>query len=127
MTKTKVAVIFGGRSGEHEVSLMSAASVIGVLDPGRYDVLGVGITMAGAWLVDDDPMRLLEDLSEGKTESVGSRAEVMTSLSSVLPALADADVIFPVLHGPYGEDGTIRDAAGALRGERRAGVVGGDG
>lgn len=108
MSKTKVAVVFGGRSGEHEVSLMSARSVVGVLPQERYEVLPVGITLAGTWLVDDDPLRLMETLSEGSSDASAPSAEVVTSLSSVLDAIADADVVFPVLHGPYGEDGTIQ-------------------
>lgn len=108
MRKTKVAVIFGGRSGEHDVSLMSARSVVGVLDPEKYDVLPVGITMAGTWLVADDPIGLLEELSEGDPDADGTSADVMDSLATVLATISDADVIFPVLHGPYGEDGTIQ-------------------
>lgn len=108
MSRTKVAVIFGGRSGEHEVSLMSARSVVGVLDPEKYDVLPVGITMAGTWMVGDDPMALMEELAEGGPEAGSTRAEIMDSLADVLVAISESDIVFPVLHGPYGEDGTIQ-------------------
>lgn len=108
MSKTRVAVIFGGRSGEHEVSLMSARSVVGVLDPEKYDVLPVGITMTGTWVVGDDPDALMEEMSEGGPDAGSTSAEIMDSLADVLAATSEADVIFPVLHGPYGEDGTIQ-------------------
>lgn len=96
----RVMVVFGGRSGEHEVSLASADSVIKGLD-GRYEVIPVGITREGHWLMDGDPMRVLQ--------SAAGLPSLPAPVTETLPAeLGKADVVFPVLHGPYGEDGRIQ-------------------
>ena len=94
----RVMVVFGGRSGEHEVSLASARAIIRTLErSGRYEIIPAGITKAGRWLTSDDPMRELE------------AARPKDSDAGRLPAsLEGIDVVFPVLHGPYGEDGTIQ-------------------
>jgi D-alanine-D-alanine ligase len=94
----RVMVVFGGRSGEHEVSLASARAIIRTLErSGRYEIIPAGITKAGRWLASDDPMGELE----------AARPE--GSDAGRLPAsLEGIDVVFPVLHGPYGEDGTIQ-------------------
>ncbi len=94
----RVMVVFGGRSGEHEVSLASARAIIGTLEQsGRYEVIPAGITKEGRWLASDDPM--------GELEAAGPDG----STSGRLPASLDGiDVVFPVLHGPYGEDGTVQ-------------------
>ncbi len=94
----RVMVVFGGRSGEHEVSLASARAIIETLEKSdRYEIIPVGITKEGRWLASEDPMRELE--AAGPDDSV----------SGSLPANLDGvDVVFPVLHGPYGEDGTIQ-------------------
>jgi len=116
-TRLKIAVLFGGRSGEHEVSLVSAQSVLSVLDPGKYEVLQVGITHEGAWLTGDNVRDLLE---KGETKGLipctllpdpskpGLYALRITDHGSVLEKLTDIDVIFPVLHGTFGEDGTLQ-------------------
>jgi len=116
-TRLKIAVLFGGRSGEHEVSLVSAQSVLSVLDPGKYEVLQVGITHEGAWLTGDNVLDLLE---KGETKGLipctllpdpskpGLYALRITDHGSVLEKLTDIDVIFPVLHGTFGEDGTLQ-------------------
>jgi D-alanine-D-alanine ligase len=102
-------VVFGGRSGEHEVSLASARAITQALEEsGRYEVVPVGITREGRWISSGDPMRELESkvgyLPDGPAVS-GPPA----STAEKLPAgLASVDVVFPVLHGPYGEDGTIQ-------------------
>ena len=108
--KINVMVIFGGQSGEHDVSLRSAQTVIGALDPDKYNVTQVGITREGGWLASGDPMAALTAHSplfqiEGTT---GTPIEVHPDPG--LPMLtSDAiDVVFPVLHGPMGEDGTIQ-------------------
>ncbi len=95
--KIKIGVIFGGRSGEHEVSLVSAESVMKALDRKKYDVVPVGITKKGEWVAKKS--KSLELFKRGKIKK-GSR----------LPPeiLAKVDVVFPVLHGTYGEDGTIQ-------------------
>lgn len=112
--RLQVAVIFGGRSGEHEVSLASARSVIENLDPARYDVTLVGITKDGRWLLPDDGARAL---TEGLTQLEGSRAllpadygsrVLLRTDGSRLESALAVDVAFPVLHGPYGEDGTVQ-------------------
>jgi D-alanine-D-alanine ligase len=108
-------VIFGGRSGEHGISLVSARAIMGALR-GRYEVLPVGITPEGAWISSGDPMRKLEshasELAGSHTSlGAGSNKSVASPVSATdkLPAeLGNVDVVFPVLHGPYGEDGTIQ-------------------
>lgn len=115
--KLTVAVLFGGRSGEHEVSLMSARSVLSVLDRARYEVIEVGITHAGAWLTGENVLAAFE---QGKTGALlpaslhpdPSKPGLYVIRASdgreVLEKLADVDVYFPVLHGSYGEDGTLQ-------------------
>jgi D-alanine-D-alanine ligase len=117
----RVAVVFGGRSTEHGVSCVSAASILAALDPGEYDVVPVGITREGRWvLVDGDAQSLairdrrLPEITERSGTAVvlapdptARRAEVVEPPDAV-PALSDVDVVFPVLHGAYGEDGTIQ-------------------
>ena len=106
--KIRVGIVFGGRSGEHEVSLASARSVMRALDPARYDITPIGITHDGRWLTAGDPMARLAsgDASTmtGADNSSG-RELVPGATGARVPAL---DVIFPVLHGPYGEDGTVQ-------------------
>jgi D-alanine-D-alanine ligase len=115
--KVRVGVIFGGRSGEHEVSLMSAQSVMGAMDPDRYEAIPIGITKDGQWIAAGDPMRaltagdaslsqpaaLLGDPSCRGLMRLEQEGQAMTTAS-----LSEVDVIFPVLHGPYGEDGTVQ-------------------
>lgn len=105
--KVVVGLVFGGRSGEHEVSLVSARSVMAALDRERYEVVPIGIARDGRWLVDGDPLARLEALRDGNGDSA-LRAPAST-LESLWPeGLPRVDVVFPVLHGPYGEDGTIQ-------------------
>jgi D-alanine-D-alanine ligase len=100
--KLRVGVIFGGRSGEHEVSLNSARSVMDFLDTTRFDVVPIGITNDGLWLEGNDPWgTLYAAYHEGKPVSGGTLLPSEKLLRSV-------DVVFPVLHGPYGEDGTVQ-------------------
>jgi D-alanine-D-alanine ligase len=98
--KLRVGVIFGGRSGEHEVSLRSAQSVMAALDRAKYEVVPVGITRSGRWLRGDAMQALI------------SGDETAVQPAPILPYAADNaasyDVIIPVLHGPYGEDGTVQ-------------------
>jgi D-alanine-D-alanine ligase len=114
--KLNVLVIFGGRSGEHEVSLMSARSVLSVLDIEKYNVAQVGITHEGAWVTGDN---VLEALEIGKPNGL-SPAVILPDPSerglyavrgaerAALERLSDIDVVFPVLHGTFGEDGTLQ-------------------
>ncbi len=101
-------VIFGGRSGEHEVSLASARAVMEALEAdGRHEVVPVGITREGRWLVSPDPMGELLAPASKPTEL--SKGGSTPAVSEALPRdLGPADVVFPVMHGPYGEDGRMQ-------------------
>jgi D-alanine-D-alanine ligase len=102
--KLRVAVIFGGRSGEHEVSLMSARSVLSALDPARYEVTQIGITHEGKWLTGGDVLgRFEQNKFDGLDPFILSPDP---SDSRFAPHAID--VFFPVLHGTFGEDGTIQ-------------------
>ena len=111
--KLKIAILFGGRSGEHEVSLMSARSVLSVLDPERYDVTQVGITRDGRWFTGADAIVALEN---GKTDELEhvvlspdpSERGLYVVRNSQYVKLTDIDVFFPVMHGTYSEDGTMQ-------------------
>jgi D-alanine-D-alanine ligase len=113
--------VFGGRSNEHAISCVSAGSVLRNLDPRRFDVVAVGITPDGSWvLADGDPEALVianrqlpgvssESGAELTLAADPRRAGQLVSLSpGGAEVLASVDVVFPVLHGPYGEDGTIQ-------------------
>ncbi len=97
-------VVFGGRSGEHEVSLASARAIMEALD-GRHEVVPVGVTRSGRWISSGDPMRELESKKREIAATSGPPARTEEKLPA---ALGSVDVVFPVLHGPYGEDGTIQ-------------------
>jgi D-alanine-D-alanine ligase len=112
-------VIFGGRSGEHEVSLASAASVLAAIDTTRYDVIPMGITRDGQWLIGGDPLRALAEaagvplaLPPGATAAGPGSGQALARVATAggLPAgtAASLDVMFPLVHGPYGEDGTLQ-------------------
>ena len=110
--KLRVGVLFGGRSGEHEVSLASAASVIRALDPEKYEAVPIGITKDGRWLVDVGAQKLLpEVLKSGERVSLPpdptAASLVPLSPSAGHPSVT-VDVMFPVLHGTFGEDGTVQ-------------------
>ncbi|EMF30310.1 D-alanine--D-alanine ligase family protein [Streptomyces pseudogriseolus] len=122
--KPRVAVVFGGRSSEHGISVVTAGAVLKAIDRTRYDVLPIGITQDGRWaLTADEPERMA--ITERRTPSVDQLAEsaegavvlpvdpadrevVYSEPGSVPKALGEVDVVFPVLHGPYGEDGTLQ-------------------
>ena len=117
--RTRVAVLFGGRSGEHDVSLRSAETIMGALDPGKYEIVPVGISREGSWLTGGDPLARLEADSPFFALSSGSATADASSSASLpandmgserLPAgiIDTVDVVFPVLHGPMGEDGTVQ-------------------
>jgi D-alanine-D-alanine ligase len=112
--KLRVAVIFGGRSGEHEVSLMSARAVLSVLDPAKYEVTQVGITHQGIWLTGN---AVLDRFEQGKTDGLlpvlvspdpSEKGIYVFEGFSGLRKWAEVDVFFPVLHGTFGEDGTMQ-------------------
>ncbi len=145
MAKLRVGILFGGRSGEHEVSLLSAASVLNAIDKTKYDVVPIGITKDGRWLTAEHAERLLrgekqasvrpapeKHLRAGDPEATPGAAVLATGESVVVPPeparreagiapfqtdanlrrasdrAINVDVIFPVLHGTFGEDGTIQ-------------------
>jgi D-alanine-D-alanine ligase len=107
--RLRVGVLFGGRSGEHEVSLASAASVIRGLDPSKYEAVPIGITKEGHWRIGAGAQKMLPEVLRG------GQAVMMTADptdASLVPIGGGAgqklDVIFPVMHGTFGEDGTIQ-------------------
>ncbi len=116
-SKLQIAVIFGGRSSEHEVSLASARSVLAMLDLQKYEIIQVGVTREGTWLTGADACALFE---KGETKTLtpctilpdpsmpGLYASIFTNHGMVLERLTDLDVVFPVLHGTYGEDGSLQ-------------------
>jgi len=115
--KIRVGIIFGGRSGEHEVSFCSASSIIKAIDKGKYTVVPIGITKEGRWISPQDSESALQS---GKIEGKNTVILLNDSFSKSLvcidnnqkldksSALEKLDVIFPALHGPYGEDGTVQ-------------------
>lgn len=111
--KLKIAVIFGGRSGEHEVSLMSARSVLSVLDPKKYEVTQIGITYMGTWLTGENVIgkfekENLDDLLPVILSPDPSESGLSVLRGGKIEKLTEVDVYFPVLHGTFGEDGTIQ-------------------
>src|SRR5215471_11955308 len=140
MKKLRVGILFGGRSGEHEISLLSAASVFQAIDKNKYEVVPIGITKDGHWLTAQDAERLLtgksmehpRQLRAGDPEATPAAAVLATGEAVVVPPephkagaamtafqtpeltrrasdrAINVDIIFPVLHGTFGEDGTIQ-------------------
>jgi D-alanine-D-alanine ligase len=117
-SKLQVGVLFGGRSGEHEVSLMSARSILSALDPDKYHVTEIGIQHDGSWLIGENVLSLMEQvgtnhlmpavlLPDPKRQGL-FRIRTTSSAGETLEKVTDLDVIFPVLHGTFGEDGTIQ-------------------
>lgn len=110
-SKIRLGIIFGGKSGEHEVSLLSAASVMRNIDKNKYEIIPIGITKQGEWLRYEGGIDAIE---EGKWETIARelyQADPERYSIHILGSktLKDSmDVIFPVLHGPFGEDGTIQ-------------------
>ncbi|MGW5732798.1 MULTISPECIES: D-alanine--D-alanine ligase family protein [Streptomyces] len=124
LRKPRVAVVFGGRSSEHGISVVTAGAVLRAIDRTKYDVLPIGITTDGRWaLTADDPDRMaitdrrVPDVSQLAESADGgvvmpldpnNREVVYSEPGSVPKALGEVDVVFPMLHGPYGEDGTLQ-------------------
>lgn len=115
--KIQIGVMFGGRSSEHEVSLMSARSVLGALSPDKYDIIPIGITHEGVWVTGKNTLEAMEARNITNLKKVtlipGPFGGILYSLEktngeTVLEPIAKLDVIFPVLHGTFGEDGTIQ-------------------
>jgi D-alanine-D-alanine ligase len=120
MGKIKVAVIFGGRSAEHEVSLRSAKNVVDSLDKTKYEPVLIGIDREGQWFLNENSLQLLhsgnpkmiqlseQDIKVALTPT-GKSSQLLNVNSQ--KSVSHIDVVFPVLHGPYGEDGTIQGLA----------------
>jgi D-alanine-D-alanine ligase len=118
VARIRVAVVYGGRSSEHGISVVSAGSVLAALDPAKYDVVPIGITPAGSWVLTEVDPRSLQ-ITGGTIPQVGTGTSVVlpgdptASLVTLEPGagvrvLDSVDVVFPVLHGRFGEDGTIQ-------------------
>jgi len=122
--KLRVGILFGGRSGEHEVSLLSAASILKAIDRDKFDVVPIGITKEGRWLAGGDARNLLENgiteaprqFRAGDPESTPGARLLHEGIPTLMapvpgpqgPAGKAIDVVFPVLHGTFGEDGTVQ-------------------
>jgi D-alanine-D-alanine ligase len=119
--RVRVAVVYGGRSSEHAISCVSAGSILRNLDPARFEVVAIGITPGGSWvLTEASPDKLA--ITDGRLPEVsgasgtelalaadpGRRGQLLSLGEAAGDVLAAVDVVFPVLHGPYGEDGTIQ-------------------
>ncbi|MBI4265583.1 MAG: D-alanine--D-alanine ligase [Acidobacteria bacterium] len=105
MKKLRVGVIYGGRSGEHEVSIASAASIFRHLDPARYEAVPIRIEKTGQWTLGAKPPEAISAaavITQARTDAL----QVVEPSAAI--AATGLDVIFPVLHGPYGEDGTVQ-------------------
>ncbi|MGA5464947.1 D-alanine--D-alanine ligase family protein [Mycobacterium sp. NPDC050041] len=120
--RTRVAVVYGGRSSEHAISCVSAGSILRNLDPERFEVVAVGITPEGSWMLTDARPETLA-ITDGRLPEVSATSGIEMALPAAPERsgqlvslgqgaageiLASVDVVFPVLHGPYGEDGTIQ-------------------
>ena len=108
--RLRIGILFGGRSGEHEVSLASAASVIRGLDPDKYEAVPIGITKEGHWLVGAGAQKMLPEVLKG-----GQRVMMTADPTDAALVRLDGsgggqriDIVFPVMHGTFGEDGTIQ-------------------
>lgn len=120
MPRIRLAVLFGGRSTEHQISCISAGSVLAALDRDRYDVVAIGITPEGRWVLAPDDPRALAVRGGALPSVAGSGAAIalpgdpsaggllLLEPGQLPAALSHVDVVFPILHGPYGEDGTIQ-------------------
>jgi D-alanine-D-alanine ligase len=115
--KLRVGVLFGGRSGEHEVSLLSAASILKAIDRKKFDVVPIGIAKSGQWLTGGAARAMLPEAFHGETAAEASEAASLAEANAVTALVPEAarvseatglDVVFPVLHGTFGEDGTMQ-------------------
>jgi D-alanine-D-alanine ligase len=109
---TRVGILFGGRSGEHDVSLHSAASVVDRLDRERFTAVPIGITLGGEWFA-QDPSRIAEEASRNGVLSIDTTDQNRLSVQPSRGLFTgseplEVDVVFPVLHGSFGEDGTVQ-------------------
>jgi D-alanine-D-alanine ligase len=105
--RRRVMLLFGGQSAEHDVSRVTAVAVAKALDPEKYDVVPVGITTEGTWLLAGDAQRMLESARHALPEAFEVSGDVMPVPTPARNDMA-VDVVIPLLHGPYGEDGTVQ-------------------
>jgi D-alanine-D-alanine ligase len=115
--RIRVAVVFGGRSSEHAISCISAGSVISALDPAKYEVVPIGITTDGRWVLESNengrlalgPAGELPSVTGNREVTLSPSADVVVSAPGEVPTrLGEVDVVFPVMHGPWGQDGTLQ-------------------
>ena len=114
--KLRVAILFGGQSAEHEISLISARNIAAAMDRKKYEIVAVGIDKQGRWFIDEGARLLRESTPSRVDFRDGSKAAAVLPGSTATPmiqlaprrALGRVDVVFPVLHGPFGEDGTVQ-------------------
>ncbi|HEX3824564.1 MAG TPA: D-alanine--D-alanine ligase family protein [Mycobacteriales bacterium] len=106
--RIRVAVIFGGRSSEHAISCVTAGSVLAALDPDRYDVVPIGITLQGRWILSDSRELAMRGRELPSVTPTGTSIALPGDPTALPAELAQVDVAFPLLHGPYGEDGTLQ-------------------
>ncbi len=117
--RIRIGVIFGGRSGEHDVSLRSAEAVMNAVDPDKFELVPIGIARDGRWITGGDPLRQLADTSQlplalpGQHQATDDARDIRHEENVTLDVgssywARDVDVLFPVLHGPWGEDGTVQ-------------------
>ncbi|WP_166351868.1 D-alanine--D-alanine ligase family protein [Phytoactinopolyspora limicola] len=115
--RIRIAVVFGGRSSEHAISCVTAGGVLSVIDPARYDIVPIGVSTEGRWvLASGDPQQLA--ITDGRLPEVDDEGGsvvlaagsglVVQSPGEVPRELGEVDVVFPLLHGPFGEDGTLQ-------------------
>jgi D-alanine-D-alanine ligase len=108
--RTRLAILYGGRSAEHQVSVVSARSVMEALDPDRFEVVPIAITRDGAWLLPDrSPLELTaSDGALPEVDPAGTEVAVRPEHGLADAGAGPVDVVFPILHGPFGEDGTVQ-------------------
>lgn len=106
--KLRVGILFGGQSGEHEVSLTSAKGIMEAIDRQKYDIIPIGITKSGHWLTGPDVHQRLLAAATSNQPAMEPQPNDHHALTLSMPPTGPLDVIFPVLHGPFGEDGTVQ-------------------
>ena len=108
--RRRVMLLFGGQSAEHDVSRVTAVAVARALDPAKYDVIPVGITTEGRWLLAGEAQKMLASGRDALPAAFAVEGDLMPvpSASRAASAPLEADVVIPLLHGPYGEDGTVQ-------------------
>ncbi len=106
--RLRLGLVFGGRSAEHEVSVVSAQAVIDAADRERFDVVPIGVTKSGVWLSREQTREALARPEAPFEKRLEAEGQGITSLGTAIEALRDADVVFPLIHGTHGEDGTLQ-------------------